>query len=168
VRGADAVSFVRQRNNLPRGDLDRIVRQQTFLSSAMNKVLSGGMLTDSGRLNALADAVSKTVIMDPGLHFLDLVNQAQAMASGQVEFVTIPVTGVGARNDRGQSIITVDLAAVKSFIAGLVTSAAPVVPAPLQAPVSTPVSAPVSEPPGLLGPRPLTFNGARKAVPCID
>jgi LCP family protein required for cell wall assembly len=168
VRGADAVSFVRQRNNLPRGDLDRIVRQQTFLSSAMNKVLSGGMLTNTNRLGELADAVSKTVIMDPGLHFLDLVNQAQAMASGQVEFVTIPVTGVGARNDRGQSIITVDLPAVKSFIAGLVTSAAPPVP-PAVAPTAAPVApTAVSEPPGLLGPRLLTFNGARKAVPCID
>ncbi|HET9140895.1 LCP family protein [Actinophytocola sp.] len=166
VRGADAVSFVRQRNGLPRSDLDRIVRQQTFLSSAMNKVLSGGMLTDNAKLGELADAVSKTVIMDPGLHFLDLVNQAQALASGQVQFVTIPVTGVGARNDRGQSIITVDLAAVKSFIAALATSAAPPPPAPVSTPAPVTVSAPAT--PGLLGPRPLSLNGGRKAVPCID
>ena len=161
VRAGDAVAFVRQRKNLPRGDLDRIVRQQTFLSSAMNKVLAGGMLTDTGRLDALADAVSKTVVMDPGLHFLDLVNQAQALASGKVEFVTIPVGAVGARNDRGQSIIAVDIPTVKAYIAALVTAAPPPPPPP---PPAVP-----DDPPGLLGPHLLTLNGAKDyAVPCID
>ena len=162
VRAGDAVAFVRQRKNLPRGDLDRIVRQQTFLSSAMNKVVSGGMLTDSGRLDALNDAVSKTVVMDPGLHFLDLVKQAQALASGQVEFVTIPVVAVGARNDRGQSIITVDLPAVKAYIAALVTNSPP-------PPPPAPTGMPEETPSRLAGPHPLTLNGAKGfAVPCID
>jgi LCP family protein required for cell wall assembly len=164
VRGGDAVAFVRQRKNLPRGDLDRIVRQQTFLSSAMNKVLSGGILTDNNRLNALADAVSKTVITDPGLKFLDLVKQAQALASGQVDFVTIPVTGVGARNDRSQSIITVDIPAVKAYVAALIT---PTPPPPAPPPPAAP-----EDPPGLTGDRPLNLNAplqtARYAVPCVD
>jgi LCP family protein required for cell wall assembly len=154
VRGGDAVSFVRQRKNLPRGDLDRIVRQQTFLSSAMNKVLSGDLLTDNAKLNALEDAVSKTIVMDGGLHFLELVGQAQALASGQVQFVTIPVTGVGARNDRGQSIITVDIAAVHNYVAQLV-SGKPVVPVPSRF--------------GGQGLLDLTAPAAaRAAVPCID
>jgi len=42
VSGGEALSFVRQRKNLPRGDLDRIVRQQAFLSSALHQVLSAG------------------------------------------------------------------------------------------------------------------------------
>ena len=125
VRGGDAVAFVRQRKNLPRGDLDRIVRQQVFLSSAMRKVLSGDLLTNTEKLNALQDAVSKTVIMDGGLHFLDLVNLAQAMSSGDVQFVTIPFEAVGARNDRQQSIIVVDVPKVQAFVKGLLTPAAP-------------------------------------------
>jgi LCP family protein required for cell wall assembly len=154
VRGGDAVSFVRQRKNLPRGDLDRIVRQQTFLSSAMGKVLSGDLLTNNAKLNALEDAVSKTIVMDGGLHFLELVSQAQALASGQVQFVTIPVTGVGARNDRGQSIITVDIPAVHNYVAQLV-SGKPVVPAPSRfgGPGKLDLTAPAA---------------ARAAVPCID
>lgn len=125
VRGGDAVAFVRQRKNLPRGDLDRIVRQQVFLSSAMQKVLSGGLLTDNAKLNALGDAVSKTVIMDGGLHFLDLVALAQTMASGNVQFVTIPFEAVGARNDRQQSIVVVDVAKVQAFVKSLLTPATP-------------------------------------------
>jgi LCP family protein required for cell wall assembly len=122
VRAGDAVAFVRQRKNLPRGDLDRIVRQQVFLSSAMQKVLSGDLLTNNAKLNALEDAVSKTMIMDGGLHFLDLVTLAQSMASGNVQFVTIPYEAVGARNDRQQSIIVVDLPKVQAFVKDLLTS----------------------------------------------
>lgn len=155
VRGGDAVAFVRQRKNLPRGDLDRIVRQQTFLSSAMQKVLSGGLMTDNAKLNALEDAVSKTVVMDGGLHFLELVNQAQALASGNVQFVTIPVEAVGARNDRGQSIIVVDLPKVHRFVAELVTPAGPKPagrPAPAEAGRTAPAAAKAAQP----------------TVPCVD
>jgi LCP family protein required for cell wall assembly len=120
VRGGDAMAFVRQRN-LPRGDLDRIVRQQVFLSSAMQKVLSGDLLTNNDRLNALQDAVSKTVVMDAGLHFLDLVNLARTMTSGNVQFVTIPVEAVGARNDQQQSIIVVDVPKVHAYVKSLLT-----------------------------------------------
>jgi len=155
VRGGDAVAFVRQRKNLPRGDLDRIVRQQTFLSSAMQKVLSGGLLTDNAKLNALEDAVSKTVVMDNGLHFLELVSQAQALASGNVQFVTIPVEAVGARNDRGQSIIVVDLPKVHAFVKGLLTPQAPQ-PAGMVAPAAYGVTAPAAA------------KAAQPAVPCVD
>jgi len=161
VRGGDAVSFVRQRKGLPRGDLDRIVRQQTFLSSAMSKVLSGDLLTDNAKLTALEDAVSKSVVMDDGLHFLQLVEQAQALASGQMRFVTIPVTGVGARNDRGQSIITVDVPAVHAWVASLATGNAP----PAQNPRQPPTSNLTGD--GSLG---LTTPSAatQAAVPCVD
>lgn len=155
VRGGDAVAFVRQRKNLPRGDLDRIVRQQTFLSSAMQKVLSGGLLTDNAKLNALEDAVSKTVVMDSGLHFLELVNQAQALATGNVQFVTIPVEAVGARNDRGQSIIVVDLPKVHRFVEDLL---APQPPKPAGRP------APVEY--GQTGPA--AAKAAQPSVPCVD
>jgi anionic cell wall polymer biosynthesis LytR-Cps2A-Psr (LCP) family protein len=154
VRGGDAVAFVRQRKNLPRGDLDRIVRQQTFLASAMNKLLGSDLLTNGAKLNALEDAVSKSVVMDDGLHFLELINQAQALASGQMQFVTIPVTGVGARNDRQQSIITVDVPAVQAYVRSLVSG--------------TPQPAPPAVG-NLGGNRLLDLSGAQPpAVPCVD
>lgn len=146
VRGGDAMAFVRQRKNLPRGDLDRIVRQQVFLSAAMQKVLSGDLLTDNAKLNALEDAVSKTVVMDAGLHFLDLVGMARAMTSGNVQFVTIPFEAVGARNDRQQSIIVVDVPKVQAFVRSLL--------------------APVPQPVGLGQTAPAAY--VQPSVPCVD
>jgi len=154
VRGGDAVSFVRQRKGLPRGDLDRIVRQQTFLSSAMQKVLSGDLLTNNAKLNALEDAVSKTVVMDDGLHFLELVAQAQTLASGNVQFVTIPVEAVGARNDRGQSIIVVDIPKVHQYVKDLVSGPPPTPQPSGQGAIDYSLTAPAA--------------AAQPTVPCVD
>ena len=39
--GPQALSFVRQRHDLPRGDLDRVVRQQAVMASLAHQVISG-------------------------------------------------------------------------------------------------------------------------------
>ncbi|PXY32829.1 LCP family protein [Prauserella muralis] len=120
VSGGEALSFVRQRKNLPRGDLDRIVRQQAFLASALNKVLSAGTLTNPGKLSQLTETVRRSLVMDPDLDLLQFAEQAKDIASGKIRFVTIPVVQVGARSADGQSIITVDTGQVRSFLRNLV------------------------------------------------
>lgn len=124
ISGPDALAFVRQRGGLPRGDLDRIVRQQVFMAAAAGKVLSTGTLTDPGRLQALTSAAQRSVVLDEGWDLLDFAGQMQGIVAGAVEFVTIPVETVGARNERGQSIITVDPVEVQRFVAGLLDGTA--------------------------------------------
>jgi LCP family protein required for cell wall assembly len=119
VSGGEALSFVRQRKNLPHGDLDRIVRQQAFLSSALNQVLSAGTLTSPSTLSGLLDAVHRSIVLDAGLDLLDFANQVKGIASGDMKFVTIPVVNINGRSEDGQSIVEVDPAAVRQFIAGL-------------------------------------------------
>jgi LCP family protein required for cell wall assembly len=125
VSGADALSFVRQRDNLPNGDLDRIVRQQVFLASAARKLLSAGTLTDPGALGALAGVVRQSLTTDPGLDIITFAQQAQSLASGNVEFVTIPVVNDNARSPSGQSIVQVDVTAVHQFVSNLIASTPP-------------------------------------------
>ncbi|MFG1644763.1 LCP family protein [Amycolatopsis sp. NPDC049252] len=119
VSGGKALSFVRQRKNLPRGDLDRIVRQQAFLSSALHQVLSAGTLTSPGTLNNLVDVVHRSLTLDPGLDLLQFAQQAKGLASGDLEFATIPVITANGRSEDGQSIVEVDPNAVREFVAGL-------------------------------------------------
>lgn len=119
VSGGEALSFVRQRKNLPRGDLDRIVRQQAFLASALHQVLSAGTLTSPSKLNELVDTVHRSLVLDPDLDLLEFAEQAKGIASGDISFVTIPVKTVGGRSPDGQSIIEVDEAAVHDFVASL-------------------------------------------------
>lgn len=120
VSGGAALSFVRQRKNLPRGDLDRIVRQQAFLTSALHQVLSAGTLTSPSTVGDLMDAVHRSIVLDDGLDLLDFAEQVKGIASGTMNFVTIPVVNINGRSEDGkQSIVEVDPAAVRKFVAGL-------------------------------------------------
>ncbi|MFT7873411.1 MULTISPECIES: LCP family glycopolymer transferase [Amycolatopsis] len=125
VSGGEALSFVRQRKNLPRGDLDRIVRQQAFLSSALHQLLSAGTLTSPGTLNDLMDAVHRSLTLDPGLDLLQFAQQAKGIASGELTFATIPVVTANGRSPDGQSIVQVDSKAVREFVANLAGRPAP-------------------------------------------
>lgn len=175
ISGSDALSFVRQRKNLPHGDLDRIVRQQVFLDSAARKLLSGGLLANPTALNGMVDAVKKSLVTDPGLDILSLVQQAQALTSGNVTFNTIPVITIDGRSPTGQSIVVVDPNQVRQFFAGLVhTSPAPSTPgttqtsppappptaAPPPGPVLTPAAAVPADAPFLID-EPASINGVR-------
>ncbi|QKV81323.1 LCP family protein [Amycolatopsis sp. Hca4] len=125
VSGGEALSFVRQRKNLPRGDLDRIVRQQAFLSSALHQLLSAGTLTSPGTLNDLMDAVHRSLTLDPGLDLLQFAQQAKGIASGDLTFATIPVITANGRSPDGQSIVQIDPKAIREFVASLAGRPAP-------------------------------------------
>ncbi|TQC45580.1 LytR family transcriptional regulator, partial [Rhodococcus sp. WS4] len=120
LKGADALSFVRQRHNLPRGDLDRIVRQQVFMASLVGKVLSAKTLSDPGKLNELSDAVQRSVVLDDDWDIIEFATQLQDLAGGKVQFETIPVADLNGMTDYGESIVEVKPKDVKKYVAGLV------------------------------------------------
>ncbi|MEU6131699.1 LCP family protein [Saccharopolyspora sp. NPDC047091] len=123
VSGGDALAFVRQRHGLPRGDLDRIVRQQAFLAAVTDKLLSTGTLTDPVKLGELQEAARRSVVLDQSWDVTEFAARMQGLASGSVRFVTLPVRSVGDRDEHGQSVVTVDPAQVRGFVADLVPTA---------------------------------------------
>lgn len=118
--GAQALSFVRQRHELPRGDLDRIVRQQVYMAQLVHQVLSANTLTNPGRLQQLSDAVGRTVVIDDGWNVIDFMQQLQDLSGGQVKFETIPVTDLNGMTDEGESVVKVDPTAVAKYVAKMV------------------------------------------------
>lgn len=115
LHGPQALSFVRQRHGLPRGDLDRITRQQAYMASLVNKVLSSSTLTDPSALNRINKAVQRSVVLDRGWDVMGLASQMQNLAGGNVTFETIPVTSIDGTGDYGESIVTVDQKQVHAF-----------------------------------------------------
>ena len=81
--GPQALSFVRQRHDLPRGDLDRVVRQQAVMASLAHQVISGKTLSSPATLNRLQDAVQRSVVLSDGWDIMDFVKQLQKLAGGQ-------------------------------------------------------------------------------------
>jgi LCP family protein required for cell wall assembly len=117
IAGRKALAFVRQRYNLPNGDLDRIVRQQAFLGALANKVLSADMLTSPGKVRELVSAVQKSVVLSDGWELSKFAAQMSGLTGSGIEFYTIPV--VGDANIGGADVLEVDQKQVARFVRSL-------------------------------------------------
>jgi LCP family protein required for cell wall assembly len=104
ISGADALEFVRQRHGLPRGDFDRIVRQQVFMAGVLRKMLSDEVMLDLGKQRELVGAASQSLTIDQGLDLFQLAEQMQSVTAGSIEFQTIPNLGTD-RDEQDRSII---------------------------------------------------------------
>lgn len=116
ISGPDALAFVRQRHGLPRGDLDRIVRQQAYMASLANKILTAGTLANPSRIRQLINAAQQSLVLDDGFDVLDFASRMQGLTAGNVAFETVPVLGDGDSETDG-AVLTVDPEAVRTFVA---------------------------------------------------
>ncbi|HEV7850826.1 MAG TPA: LCP family protein [Mycobacterium sp.] len=118
--GPQALSFVRQRHDLPRGDLDRVVRQQVVMASLAHEVISGKTLSSPATLNRLQEAVQRSVVLSDGWDVMQFAEQLQKLAAGNVAFATIPVLDENGWSDDGmQSVVRVDANQVHDWVDGL-------------------------------------------------
>jgi LCP family protein required for cell wall assembly len=116
VKGVQALEFVRQRHNLPLGDIDRVRRQQYFLTAAFRKVASVGILL---KLRALGDAVKRNVYMDPGLDLIGLAHQMENLQADNIVGKTIPFEGFNHDSPVGD-VEVINPAHVQQFVQRLI------------------------------------------------
>lgn len=147
LTGAQGLAFVRQRYDLPRGDLDRIVRQQAYAASLVSKILSTGTLANPAKMSAISKAVERSVVIDENWDIMNLATQLSGLAGGNVTFTTIPVTSIDGIGDYGESIVTIDTAEVHRFFDELARTADPSSAAPTPSSAASPVpGAPAADP----------------------
>jgi LCP family protein required for cell wall assembly len=118
IKGVVALEFVRQRENLEHGDIDRTARQRYFLTAAFRKVASAGTLLNISRLRHLVNAVDKSIYVDSALNILDLARQMSNLSANNIVGESIPFEGFQTV-DVG-SVETVDPAKVKGFVKNLI------------------------------------------------
>ncbi|GAA3847379.1 LCP family protein [Amycolatopsis sp. ATCC 39116] len=114
VEGVQALAFVRQRYDLPGGDLDRIGRQQAFLSGLARKMLSRDVLANPGKLSDVITAVKKSVVLSDNWDLPEFAAQMRGLNGGNIEFRTIPVVGNAVIG--GADVVRVDPQAVHAFV----------------------------------------------------
>jgi len=120
LTGARALAFVRQRHGLPNGDLDRIVRQQVFMTGMAKKVFSQDMLTPgSDTLDKLRGAVAKSVVLDEDWNVIQFAQQMMNFTGGNLDFKTIPVGRIDLETPEDGSAVEVDPDDVHAFVDGL-------------------------------------------------
>ncbi|MGY1708220.1 LCP family protein [Geodermatophilus sp. SYSU D00758] len=107
ISGEQALAFVRQRHGLPRGDFDRIIRQQTFIAGMIRKMLSDNVLLDLGKQRELVQAAAESLTVDQSLDLFALAGQMQSVTAGSIEFQTIPYVG-DDRDDQDRYILRLE------------------------------------------------------------
>jgi LCP family protein required for cell wall assembly len=95
VEGREALNYVRARYTLGDGsDIGRIARQQAFIASMANKVISAGTLARVDRLVGFLDAATDSLQVDPGLDNVIKIAKIgvgfQGIGLGNIQFVTVP------------------------------------------------------------------------------
>lgn len=92
--GQQALDYVRERSSTPNADIGRMKRQQAFVASMINKVVSAGTLTKPARVYSFLKAVTGSVVTDPGLASLsklgNLAYQFRKTDLDNITFITVP------------------------------------------------------------------------------
>ena len=113
--GAQALAFVRQRDNLPNNDLDRTHRQQAFLAAVTTKLKGQGVFGSLGKMQDLLTVAAKDVVIDKDWDLLAFAQQASALTSGQIEFHTLPIKSYSQDSD-GSDINVIDVPYVQAVV----------------------------------------------------
>ncbi|MFB4282667.1 MULTISPECIES: LCP family protein [unclassified Nonomuraea] len=95
LNGEKALGYVRLRKYGDGSDIQRIKRQQIFLSKVVSKATSSELLTDVGRLRDFIAAAASSVTMDPELandteQLIQIATSAKEMTANGVKFTTVP------------------------------------------------------------------------------
>jgi anionic cell wall polymer biosynthesis LytR-Cps2A-Psr (LCP) family protein len=134
-----ALAFVRERDNLPNGDLDRTHRQQAVLDYVVYKVEHNGVLSDLGQLTALLNTAKQYLITDSTWNLLDFAPQMKALTGKNLLFYTAPIQGYATID--GQAANQVDIPTIQAFIKEKFTAPAPVAKSTAPAKKAAPVPA---------------------------
>ncbi|MEB3366471.1 LCP family protein [Saccharopolyspora mangrovi] len=107
--GHAALAYVRQRHELPRGDLDRVERQQNLVRALTRKVASNDIYTDPQRAYELLQSLTRMVRVDATLtndELRSLMLGVRSMDTDALTLLTAPIAGVG--EEEGLSVVRLD------------------------------------------------------------
>ncbi|MGO1974676.1 MAG: LCP family protein [Propionibacteriaceae bacterium] len=97
IEGEEALAYVRERKQLPRGDLDRAERQRQVVQAIIQKGLSVDVVTDPGRFTAFVAAAAGNLTVDEGLTdgAVRKLALSMRMKPKDVEILEVPTEGTG-------------------------------------------------------------------------
>lgn len=110
--GAQALLYVRQREGLPAGDLNRVQRQQYLLRLLLHKAFATNVWTNPIRRYRTLAAVTENLSTDAGwtIHQIEhLAHQVSGLPLDDFYFTTAPVAGTGQAG--GQDVVFLATAA---------------------------------------------------------
>ncbi|WP_188111222.1 LCP family protein [Nocardioides antri] len=111
LEGEEALAYVRERKSLPRGDFDRINRQQNFLRQVLWDITRTGTRSNPVTMTNLIGDLSKLLLLDDDFddgEIRSLGLEIVRKGAGEIDWMTVPTDGTGTSAD-GQSIVNLDV-----------------------------------------------------------
>ncbi len=119
MNGDEALKFVRERYSLPRGDFDRVRRQQAWIKAILSEVFNKDVLKSPTKVASLINIVLDYSAVDQGINFdymAGLALEVKDLRPGSVQFLTAPYAGTGRSPDGTQSIVRLDSAKLDALM----------------------------------------------------
>ena len=122
IAGEQALWFVRERKQLPQGDLDRAENQRNVIKAIVAKGLSARVMSDPEKFIKFIAGVAKHLTVDGSLTDDEIRRTALSLRLNvdEVEGLQAPISGFGTTSD-GQSIDIVDTARMAELSKALKT-----------------------------------------------
>jgi len=111
-----ALAFVRQRDGLLNGDLDRTHRQQAFIDSVIHQLRTEGVFNDLSKIESLLSVAKLNVITDGGWNLLDFATQMRDLTGSNLTFHTLPI--VAYQTIDGQDANEINPAYIRQIVQG--------------------------------------------------
>jgi polyisoprenyl-teichoic acid--peptidoglycan teichoic acid transferase len=121
IGGEQALWFVRERKQLPNGDLDRAKNQRNVIKAIVAKGLSARVLSDPATFTRFIGNVAKHLTVDNSLSNDEIRRTALSLRldADDINLMQAPISGFGTVN--GQSIDVVDTAKMAELARALKT-----------------------------------------------
>jgi anionic cell wall polymer biosynthesis LytR-Cps2A-Psr (LCP) family protein len=110
IRGDEALAFVRERYELPNGDLDRAERQRLVVKAILEKGLSPETISNPAKFTGFVSEMAKHLVVDDELTDKEIRRTALSLrlSGNDLHLLQAPISGFGTIN--GASIDVVDRA----------------------------------------------------------
>jgi LCP family protein required for cell wall assembly len=120
ISGEEALWFVRERHQLPGGDLDRAENQRNVIKAIVQKGLSAKVISDPATFTTFLGNVAKYLTVDNDLSDDEITRTAHSLrlTGKDVDLLQAPISGYGTSRD-GQSIDIVDTAKMAELATAL-------------------------------------------------
>jgi LCP family protein required for cell wall assembly len=115
---AQSLAFVRERDNLPDGDISRTHRQQAVIDYVVWKLEHQGILTSLGQLDSLLTVAKQYIITDSSLNLAQFAGEMSSLTGRNLTFKTLPIKGYQTFYPGGtaEDANVIDIPAIKAEV----------------------------------------------------
>jgi LCP family protein required for cell wall assembly len=104
MHGAEAEEFMRERKNVPLGDISREHQQQLVVQGVIEKVSFNGMLTHPLTFDKLLTTAAQSITIDRTMDLRQLALSVKDIKPAKVKYATVPFSSLDMSTPAGSAV----------------------------------------------------------------